>query len=105
DTFWTIDNDGETEPEYGWTIGDTEHGWHPNQFAANFASSSGGSFAQVNNGNPASDPATNKIQKNYSVTSDPIDIAALAGGTKVLLTFEQYGALFNDEQFVEISLN
>lgn len=101
--FWTIDNDSETDPGYGWIIGDTDEGWHPNNFATNFASSSGGNHAQVNNGDPLTD--SQKLNKLYYLTSGIINVDSLSGGSPVLITFEQTGARFYDSQFLEISLN
>jgi hypothetical protein len=97
---WVIDNDGQSSP-YGWGIRTSPVGWWTNQ---GVNSSSGGNFAELNNGDPTLTPGTQQINVNYSITTaQPIDILDLAGTDQVLLQFEQFGARFNDAQTVEIS--
>src|SRR5690554_5108634 len=83
--FWTINNDSETDPEYGWAIGDTDHGWYGVGDA--FNSSSGGNYAQVNNGDP--NAPSQKLNKLFHLTSGVINVDSLANGSPVYLTFEQ----------------
>ncbi|PKR82323.1 hypothetical protein CW751_03035 [Brumimicrobium salinarum] len=98
---WTIDNDGETADEFGWTIGTTDNGWFGVGDA--FTSSSGNNYAQLNNGDASATPGTQKLDKVYTMTSGPIDIASLTTSRDLILTFEQFGALFNDKQYLEVS--
>ncbi|SFT85982.1 Por secretion system C-terminal sorting domain-containing protein [Lishizhenia tianjinensis] len=101
---WTIDNDGESGATFGWNIDATNDSWA----LADIASTSGGSFAEVNNGDPIA--GTQILNKVYTMTtSAPLDIMALTaangGGAtdQVNLSFEQYGAKFNDLQEVRVS--
>lgn len=97
---WTIDNSGQASP-YGWGIRTSPVGWWTNQ---GINSSSGGNFAELNNGDPTVTPGTQLTNVTYTITTaEPIDILDLAGTDQVLLQFEQFGARFNDAQTVEIS--
>ncbi len=96
---WVIDNDGQSGPTFGWTIGTTSNSWTLPII------NTGGNFAQVNNGvvNPAPNGA---IGVTYTLTTaTSIDIATLAGTDFVTLDYKQYGARFNDLQEVYISLD
>lgn len=98
---WVADNAGQTGPQFGWTTDAVFDGWWTNTFA----STSGGNFAELSNGDPTLTPGTQVVNVIYTLTSPVIDVATLAGGTDVILSFEQTGAKFYDETSVEISTN
>ncbi|MFK7787683.1 MAG: T9SS type A sorting domain-containing protein [Crocinitomicaceae bacterium] len=97
---WTADNAGTTAP-FGWNVGSTVNSWWA-AFSGGINSTSGGNFAEVYNGDfNANDQ---EINVTYSLTTtNPIDVVALGGTDQVSLSFEQYGALFNDDQKVYVS--
>lgn len=98
---WTADNDG--QPTFGWTIGTTNNTWYTqNGMNALLNSESDGNFARVFNGDYfANTQATNVT---YTLTNTtPIDVQTLGGTELVSLSFYQFGALFNDDQRVQIS--
>lgn len=102
-TNWTIDNDGQASP-FGWNIGSTVNSWW-SAFSSGINSTSGGGFAEVNNGDyNANTQATNVV---YSMTTNVIDIPNLPGNTtstsSCFVQFEQFGALFNDSQRMLVS--
>tara|TARA_R110002072_G_scaffold254402_1_gene413275 strand:- start:9917 stop:11803 length:1887 start_codon:yes stop_codon:yes gene_type:complete len=110
---WTLSNSSTNNPgytgsNYGWNIGSTVNSWWA-AFGTGINSTSGGGFAEVYNGDyfaPSVD-STNNV--TYTMTSAPIDIPNLALNTNntesVIFSFEQFGALFNDGQTVQISTN
>lgn len=97
---WVTDNDGQTAP-FGWSIGTNVDSWWA-AFSGGINSTSGGGFAEAYNGDyNASDQA---IGVTYTMTTaNPIDVVALGGTDQVTLSFEQFGALFNDGQKVYVS--
>lgn len=97
---WVADNDGQSAP-FGWNVGSTVNSWWA-AFSGGINSTSGGNFAELYNGDyNANDQA---INVTYTLTSaNPIDVTTLAGTDQVTLTFEQSGALFNDDQKVLVS--
>ena len=100
---WTIDNDTMSGAGYGWDINSTEESWF---FSSAISSTSGGNFAELNNGDPTSGTGTQALDVTYSVTTaSPIDINTLAGTDQVSLQFQQFGARFNDLQQILISTN
>lgn len=104
---FVIDNDGQTGADFGWNINATSESWH-NSFASGINSTSGGKYAELVNGDPTATPATQAMDVTYTMTlASPMDLTNLPLNTthsdQVLLQFEQYGALFNDQQTVEIS--
>ena len=99
-TTWTIDNSTQTDPaQWGWDIGTTEQSWF---FTSGINSTSGGAYAELKNGNYNTvNQATNVV---YNLTTaNPIDVQTLGGTDQVTLSFQQRGALFNDDQQVQIS--
>jgi hypothetical protein len=95
---WTIDNNGITGAAYGWNIDAVNNSW----YNAPIASPSGGAYAEVNNG--AVPNSSEEVGVVYTMTSAaPLNITALGGDEFVNLEFYQNGALFNDDQYVEIS--
>lgn len=99
-TNWTADNDGQTAP-FGWNIGSTVNTWWAG-FSGGINSTSGGNFAEVYNGDYNVDDQA--IGVTYTLTTAaPIDVVTLGGTDQVTLSFEQYGALFNDGQKVYVS--
>lgn len=103
---WTINNSSQTDSTYGWTIDNLYDSWWMSAPTANFESSSGGKFAEVSNGDPRTGSSyAPALGVTYTLTSGPIDIATLVGGTEAILTFEQTGAKFYDSTYVQISLD
>ena len=103
-TNWTIDNDGQSGLKFGWNIGTAVQSWYFNSGINSTTKLN--NYAQVNNGVYSSTPAnsTQAVGVTYTMTSAaPIDIQTLAGSDKAVLNFQQYGALFNDDQQVQIS--
>ena len=99
---WTFDNDGQASP-FGWNIGTTVNTWWAT-FQGGINSTSGGNFAEVYNGNY--NTGNQAIGVTYTMTTaNPIDVTTLAGTNQVNLSFQQYGALFNDGQRVLVSTN
>lgn len=96
--FWTVDG-GTPGSTFGWQIGTTDYSWPG--VGENFTSTSGGTYAQVNNG--VGNEGTQMLNVHYTMTSDLIDLSGLVSGPNLLLTFEQFGALFYDHQYVSIS--
>ena len=96
---------GTVLPTFGWEIGTTSNSWWTqNGFATGINGSAGG-FAEVNNGNYNTN--NQAVNVTYTLTSPVFDIPNLPANTGnvdgVLLTFKQFGALFNDAQTVEIT--
>ncbi len=95
---------------HGWNINATFQGWYTqNGFSAGINGSPGG-YAELYNGNYTGPNAgTQAVGVTYTMTSPTLDIPNLPANTTneegVLLTFKQFGALFNDEQTVEISVD
>jgi hypothetical protein len=100
---WTIDNNGQTGPTFGWNINSTSQGWwSANGISAN--GTSGGNNAELVNGNPTASPATQAIGVTYTMTTaQPINVSALGGTNQVSIQFKQFGARFNDLQEIQIS--
>ena len=101
---WVIDNSGQAGIDYGWNIDNVNDGWWS---LAGINSTSGGNYAELVNGDPTDgNPGTQALGVIYNLTSaQPIDIASLGGTNQVSLSFEQYGARFNDLQEVQISFD
>jgi hypothetical protein len=100
-TDWTIDNDGQGGGATGWSIDATNDSWF---FPAPISSTSGGNYAELSNGTNTA-PV---LGVTYTLTlATPLDIPNIAANTpmtdQVTLEYEQYGALFNDEQLTQIS--
>ena len=95
---------------HGWNINSTFEGWYTqNGFSAGINGSAGG-YAELYNGNyTGANAGTQAVGVTYTMTTPTIDIPNLPLNTTmedgVLLTFKQFGALFNDEQTVEISVD
>lgn len=102
-TTWVFDNDGQTEARFGWTIGSSATG--PSfQTVGRINSTSGGNYALVENGEIAGQSTTSAIGVEYTMTiAEPIKVADLGGTEFIALKYEQFGALFNDVQEVQIS--
>jgi hypothetical protein len=95
---WTLDNAGEVAP-FGWNIGTTVNAW-TTPFTGGMSTT--GNKAELYNGDyNASDQ---KIGVTYSMTTaTSIDVLALGGTDQVVLSWDQYGALFNDGQDIQVS--
>ncbi len=99
---WVAANDGQSSP-FGWNIGSTSNTWW-GAFAGGISSTSGGNYAEVYNGDYNS--GDQAIGVTYTLTTaNPIDIQTLTGTDLVSLSFEQYGADFNDLQEFQISVD
>jgi hypothetical protein len=98
---WTVDNSGQAGIEYGWNINSASDGW----WSANgITSTGGGNYAELVNGDPTQTPGTQALAVTYNLTTAaPINITALGGTNQVSLSFEQFGARFNDLQDIQIS--
>ncbi|MFT7155625.1 MAG: hypothetical protein ACI8Q1_000627 [Parvicella sp.] len=100
---WTIDSDGQTGATYGWGIGTTTNSWWT---TAGISSTSGGSFASLNNGDPTANPVTQALDVVYTMTtSAPIDVMTAVGTGNVSLTYQQYGTRYNGVQEVYVSID
>jgi hypothetical protein len=99
---WNINNSGQTGPTFGWNINATKEGWANNTTQGIIASTSGGNFAELGNGNPTLTPPTQALGVDYYLTqAAPITISS----QNLVLSFMQNGALFNDLQEFQISVN
>ena len=101
---WVIDNDAQTGGNFGWNINATKEGWANNTTQGIINSVSDGNFAELGNGVPPgqSTPGTMKIGVDYYLTSAaPVTIST----QQLVLSFMQNGALFNDLQEFQISVN
>jgi len=96
---WVIDNSGQAGGAFGWTIDATSDGWYS---SAGINSTSGGNYAEVSNGDPTLTTPSQALGVTYTMTTaQPIDLTT--SGTNLTLSFEQYGARFNDLQEIQIS--
>jgi hypothetical protein len=99
---WVIDNDGQTGGNFGWNINATKEGWANNTTQGIINSVSDGNFAELGNGNPTLTPGTQALDVDYYLTSAaPVTIST----QNLVLSFLQNGALFNDLQEFQISVN
>lgn len=99
---WTIDNDGQSGGNFGWNINATKEGWANNTTQGIINSTSDGNFAELGNGNPTLTPGTQALDVDYYMTTtNPIAITS----TNLTLSFLQNGALFNDLQEFQISVD
>ncbi len=99
---WTINNSGQTGATFGWTIDAVKDGWWAPATA--IASTSEGNFAELTNGDPTIAVPSQALNVTYTVTSaNPISLNG--NGTNVSLSFQQFGARFNDLQEMMISTN
>tara|TARA_B100001287_G_scaffold268130_1_gene264049 strand:- start:4985 stop:7231 length:2247 start_codon:yes stop_codon:yes gene_type:complete len=101
-TTWVVRNGAETNPN-GWTIDNNVDSWY---FNSPINSSSDGNFAELTNG--TYDDVTGGTcpapENPYTLTTlNPIDVLSLAGTNRVLLSWQEYGARYNDLQQVLIS--
>lgn len=100
---WTLDNNGQGDNTHGWNINTTSEAWYAPFNSGVMNSTSGGNFAEVQNGDYFSDDQNLGVVYTMT-TAASIDINTLTGGTNVVsLEFEQWGALFNDAQTVLVS--
>ena len=97
---WTIDNAGEPAP-FGWEI----HSGAPNSwfYSTGITSTSGGEYAELYNGDPTTNNPAPVSQTFTMTTTNAIDVQTLAGTDQVSVTFEQYGARFQDLQELYVS--
>lgn len=99
---WSIDNDGQTGGNFGWNINATKEGWANSTTQGIINSTSDGNFAELGNGNPTLTPPTQALNVDYYLTqAAPITIST----QNLVLSFMQNGALFNDLQEFQISVN
>ncbi len=102
---WVFDNDGQTGADFGWSITSSAAGG-TFQTIPRINSTSGGNYAIVKNGvliNQGTSTSS-AIGVVYTMTiAEPIKVADLGGSEFIALKYEQFGALFNDLQEVQIS--
>lgn len=100
---WSINNDGQTGGNFGWNINATKEGWANTTTQGIINSTSDGNFAELGNGNPTLTPPTQALDVDYYLTSTtPVNITSQPN---LVLSFMQNGALFNDLQEFQISVN
>ncbi len=99
---WVVNNSGQTGAQFGWSIDATRDGWWAPSTA--IASTSGGNYAELTNGNPTLSPGTQALDVTYTMTT-ALPISLATSGTQVSLEFLQFGARFNDLQEIQISTN
>ena len=100
-SLWTLDNSGQNGGAYGWSIDAVVDGWWSTN---GISSTSGGNYAELSNGD--AQQASQMLNVTYTMTTAlPIDIGAAIGSPNAVLSFEEYGARFNDLQEVQISLD
>jgi hypothetical protein len=96
---WVVDNNGQNGGAWGWSIDATNDSWY---FNNPVSSTSGGNYAEVSNGDPFA--GTQALNVTYNLTmAQPIDVGAAIGSSDAVLSFEEYGARFNDLQAVQVS--
>ena len=95
---WIIDNSGSFTNE-GWNIDATVDSW----YLPAFSSTSGGNFAELGNGDPTT-AASWPIQVEYTLTTaNPINIYDSIGSGNATISFEEFGARFNDLKTIQVS--
>ena len=100
-SLWTLDNSGQNGGAYGWSIDAVVDGWWSTNV---ISSTSGGNYAELSNGD--AQQASQMLNVTYTMTTAlPIDIGAAISSPNAVLSFEEYGARFNDLQEVQISLD
>ena len=99
---WVINNDSTgLGAGFGWTIGSNNNSWY---FTNPISSTSGGSFAEVSNGDASAQSQAPNV--TYTMTTAlPINIDSLANTSNVSLSWLEYGARFYDLQQVFISID
>lgn len=96
---WVLDNSGQGGGAFGWSIDNVNDGWWSSN---GISSTSGGAYAELSNGDAQA--GSQALDVIYTMTTAaPIDIQTLGGTDQVSLSFEQYGARFNDLQEIQIS--
>ena len=96
---WIMVNNGSISNE-GWNIDATVDSW----YLPAFSSTSGGNFAEVGNGDPSAAGWNGPIQVDYTLTTaNHINVYDSIGSGNATLSFEEYGARFNDLQTIQIS--
>lgn len=105
---WVIDNDGQTGADMGWNINTTSQAWYTqNGFGGGINSTTkANNYAEVQNGDYTGiNAGTQATDVTYTMTTaTAIDVATLtSGANQVSLQFEQFGALFNDSQIIQVS--
>lgn len=95
---WTLDNAGQTGAKFGWALTSTSRTWYAG-LDKQINSTSGGQFLEVMNGEYNNGNPTSAVGIVYTATSPAIAIS----GKDYTLNFQQYGALFNDGQKVQVS--
>ncbi|NRA11615.1 MAG: T9SS type A sorting domain-containing protein, partial [Crocinitomicaceae bacterium] len=91
-------------PAFGWTIDANSDGWWSSN---GISSTSGGGYAELSNGAANATPPTQALDVLYTMTSIILDIPNLPDNTgntdQVTLSYEEFGARYNDLQEVQIS--
>jgi hypothetical protein len=96
---WSVDNTGSLSNE-GWNIDAIIDSW----YLQPFSSTSGGNFAELGNGDPNAAGWNGPTQVEYTITTaNPINVYDSIGSGNATLSFEEYGARFNDLQAIQVS--
>jgi hypothetical protein len=101
---WVLDNSNGGGGAFGWTIDAISDSWYYGGAtpAISINSTSGGNFAELSNGDPFA--GTQLLNVEYTLTtSQPIDVLGTIGSTDAILSFEEFGARFNDLQAIQVS--
>ena len=101
---WVLDNSGQTSP-LGWTIDNIVHSWYfsGGQSPSPINSSSGGAFAELTNGDPFTSTSWPMNVVYTMTTASPIAVYDSIGSGNATLSFEEFGARFNDLQEAQVS--
>ena len=83
---WTLDNDGQTLPYYGWSIYPTADGWWSTN---GINSTSGGNFAELSNGSTVNPGQVGGVIYTMT-TAQPINIFDSIGSGLATLSFEEF---------------
>lgn len=101
-TGWTIDNGSQNAANTGWATVASSRTWATgNGVQKTPQSTSGGKFLEVMNGAYTQTGANSPANVTYYATSPAIEVPSPG----VTVKFQQYGALFNDSQTMEVSVD
>ena len=108
---WESDFSNTSDWIIGGSAGITNEGWEVDQtvnswYLPAFSSTSGGNFAELGNGDPSLASWNGPTQVEYTITTtNPINVYDSIGSGNALLSFEEFGARFNDLQAIQISID
>ncbi|MBA3901548.1 MAG: hypothetical protein H0X62_15325, partial [Bacteroidetes bacterium] len=105
DTIWINDFSAPSDwvasspTPHGWGITSTNKGWY---YSSSINSTSGGNYALLENGNPATNSPAPIAGPFTLTTANPVNLSL---NPDVLLTYQIYGARFQDTLQVQVSTN